>query len=114
MDTRERYKVRVNTQVQQKLLDDKKDYANTDGVCQSLWCNSCRKVAALTFEDRVKSHIDRGTYKNGFIKNIEDQYSWYGKRSYEYLECGEYKTRYCQNQRWAMRNGESVDGDRPT
>ena len=91
MDTRERYKVRVNTQVQQKLLDDKSDYANTDGVCQSLWCNSCRKVAALTFEDRVKSHIDRGTYKNGFIKNIEDQYSWYGKRSYEYLERGEYK-----------------------
>ena len=41
---------RISKEEQDKLLDDDKKYRETKGVCQSIWCNSCRKMAAKHFK----------------------------------------------------------------
>lgn len=51
---------RISKEEQDKLLDDDKKYRETKGVCQSIWCNSCRKMAAKTFQSRIQKRLDRG------------------------------------------------------
>ena len=60
---------------QEKLLNDVNDYKNTKGVCQSLWCSSCRHMVSKAFENKINERLQRGTID---IENIgidlEDYY----------------------------------------
>ena len=52
-----------------ELTNDPVDYVKYD-VCQSLWCQSCRKMAATTFRKRIQTRLDRGTYQNGSLVDV--------------------------------------------
>lgn len=52
-----------------ELRDNPDDYVKYD-VCQSLWCQSCRKMAGNTFRKRIQTRLDRGTYQNGSLIDV--------------------------------------------